>query len=504
MNSNLYSLFEAGFPADRGETFIVMANGYERTYGDLEAISARYAHALVDAGVKPGDRVAVQVDKTPEALFLYVACLRCGAAYLPLNTAYRAAEIDYFLGDAEPTVFVCRPEDADDLSKIAERNHVRTVLTLGKRGDGTLIERAEGRSEVFETAQVSDDDLGAILYTSGTTGRPKGAMLTHRNLSSNAQVLHQAWGFQPGDVLLHILPIFHTHGLFVACNCVLLNGSPMIFLDKFDPDTVIRLLPKATVMMGVPTHYVRLLAEPKFTREITQNIRLFTSGSAPLLAETFEAFEERTGHAILERCGMTETGMNTSNPLDGERRAGTVGLPLSGVEIRICGPDNTPLPVGETGSLEVKGPNVFKGYWRNPEKTKEDFREDGFFITGDMAKIDERGYVSIVGRQKDLIISGGFNVYPKEVEMVIDELSDVDESAVIGLPHPDFGEAVAAVVTLKGGSTDEDAIVAHVKEQLANYKVPKRVFILEELPRNAMGKVQKNVLRDSYKTTFGG
>lgn len=502
MNENLFAILQARFPADRGQTAIELANGTTYSYADLEAQAGRYAALLRQLGVTPGDRVAVQTDKSPNAVFFYLACFQVGAVYLPLNIAYTRNEVAYFLGDAGPKLVVCRPQSEAAIREVAAQAGVPHVLTLDAEGGGTLTDAAKGLAPLRDVAEVGRDDLGAILYTSGTTGRSKGAMLTQGNLSSNAIALHRIWHFQPGDVLLHALPIFHTHGLFVAINTTLLNGGSMIFLPKFDADEMVRLMPKATVMMGVPTFYVRLLAHPGFTRELTQHMRLFVSGSAPLLEETSDAFEQRTGRRILERYGMTEAGMITSNPYDGERRAGTVGFPLPDVEVRIADDEGRVLGVNEIGVLELKGPNVFKGYWQMPEKTASEFRPDGFFISGDVAKIDERGYVHIVGRAKDLIISGGFNVYPKEIELVIDDLPGVGESAVIGVPHPDFGEAVAAVVTRGSDETSEDAIIAACKDNLANFKVPKRVFFVDELPRNTMGKVQKNQLRDAYKDTF--
>ena len=503
MSDNLYALFESRFPADRSAPFIETPDGTAYSYADLEAVSARYANLMADLGVAPGDRVAVQVDKSPQNVFLYLACLRAGAILLPLNTAYQKAEIGYFLGDAEPALFVCRPDRLDAAEAAAAEAGVPHVLSLGQADDGTLAERSRGLSDWFETAPTTADDVAAILYTSGTTGRSKGAMLSHRNLAANAVTLHSVWGFRPDDVLLHALPIFHTHGLFVAINCVLLNGSGMLFLDRFDAATVVRLLPRATVFMGVPTFYVRLLAAPDFDSACCTDMRLFVSGSAPLLEETFNDFQARTGHTILERYGMTETGMNTSNPLDGARVAGTVGPPLPDVEARVCNEAGAILAPNEIGVLEVRGPNVFTGYWRMPEKTKQEFRDDGFFITGDVALIDDRGYVHIVGRAKDLIICGGFNVYPKEIEGFIDAIDGVGETAVIGLPHPDFGEAVAAVITRHGDGPGEDDIIGRLKGELANFKVPKRVFFVDDLPRNSMGKVQKNELRDRYRDTFG-
>jgi malonyl-CoA/methylmalonyl-CoA synthetase len=505
MSDNIYDLFRSRFPTDRTRPFIETEGGSIVTYGDLDERVGCYARLLADLGVVKGDRVAVQVEKSTENIVLYLAVVRAGGVYLPLNPAYTKAEVEYFLTDAEPRVFVCRPETEAALREVADKARVAHVLTLGTAGDGSLPERAKGLDPNFATVPCTLDDQAAILYTSGTTGRSKGAMMSHRNLGSNALVLHEYWGFKPDDVLLHALPIFHTHGLFVATNCVLLNGSSMIFLSKFDADQVLSLLPRATVMMGVPTFYTRLLANPSLTKAAVAHMRLFISGSAPLLADTHKEFSARTGHAILERYGMTETGMLTSNPLNGDRIPGTVGFPLPDVELRVCDDQGKVLGPEEIGVIEVKGPNVFSGYWRMPEKTAQEIKPDGFFITGDVGKVDKHGYVHIVGRAKDLIISGGFNVYPKEVETVIDEIDGVVESAVIGVPHPDFGEAVTAVVLRKPGAAapDEAQVVAVCKEQLANFKVPKRVFFLDELPRNTMGKVQKNLLRDRYGDIFG-
>ncbi len=500
MSDNLYDLFRSRFPADRSRPFIETETGRVYSYADLEAVSGRYARLLSALGVRKGDRVAVQVEKSPEAIFLYLACLRAGAIYLPLNTAYTRHEIEYFVSDAEPGVIVCRPGQED-----AFKAGTAHILSLGQDGEGTLPDRSASLDPNFPTVPAQRHELAAILYTSGTTGRSKGAMLSHGNLASNALTLHSYWGWQPDDVLLHALPIFHAHGLFVATNCVLLNGSAMLFLSKFDVEQVFRLLPRATVFMGVPTFYARLLADPRLNRESCQHMRLFISGSAPLLAETHREFETRTGHAILERYGMTETVMLTSNPLDGDRIPGTVGFPLPGVEVRVTDPETgSVLGVDEIGGIEVKGPNVFSGYWRMPEKTAAEFRPDGFFITGDVGKIDASGYVHIVGRAKDLVICGGYNVYPKEVETVIDAIDGVAESAVVGVPHPDFGEAVVAIVLRRPGSSDvtEPQVIAVCKERLANYKVPKRVFFMDELPRNAMGKVQKNLLRDQHSGLF--
>lgn len=506
MNNNLFETFARRMNARNQSAFIVTPEGRDFTYADALTISAQLAGALIALGVKPGDRVAVQVDKSPEAILLYLACLRMGGVYLPLNTGYTAAEIGYFLGDAEPSLFVCQPEALADARKVANSTNCPQVATLGVNGDGSLMETAT-RAEPFDgIEQRAGTDLAAILYTSGTTGRSKGAMLTHGNLGSNAKTLMETWRFTEADRLIHALPIFHTHGLFVACNVTLMAGASMYFLSRFDVDTVIEAMSGGTTLMGVPTFYTRLLQDDRLTPELTRHMRLFTSGSAPLTAETHREFEKRTGHAILERYGMTETNMNTSNPYDGDRIAGTVGLPLPGVEIRVTDPEtdtHQPLPQGEIGMLEVRGPNVFIGYWRMPEKTRAELLEDGFFVTGDLGLIDERGYVHIVGRDKDLVISGGFNVYPKEVEQLIDEMDTVLESAVIGVPHPDFGEGVTAVIVPQPGARiEETEVINALKSRLAKYKQPKRVFFVDSLPRNTMGKVQKNQLRETYKDIY--
>jgi malonyl-CoA/methylmalonyl-CoA synthetase len=504
-SENLFSLLSSQW-TDASKVAIETNSGKQYRYKDILGITAQFANALKARGVTPGDRVAVQADKSPEALFLYLACLRAGAAYLPLNTAYTEAELDYFLRDAEPQVFVCRPGSSEACSGLCERTGVPNLFTLGTAADGTLADLAGEQLDVFDDVPRSSGDLAAVLYTSGTTGRSKGAMLTHGNLASNAEALIEAWQFTYQDVLLHALPIYHTHGLFVASNVALMSAGSVLFLPKYDPDEIFRLLSRATVLMGVPTFYVRLLDDPRLTREAAAPMRLFISGSAPLLEDTHRGFMDRTGHAILERYGMTETGMNTSNPYDGDRVPGTVGLPLRHVEVRIAHPETgETLGQDEIGMIEVRGPNVFKGYWRMPEKTQAEFREDGFFITGDLGKIDTRGYLHILGRGKDLVISGGFNVYPKEVESEIDALPGVVESAVIGAPHPDFGEGVVAVVVLaKNIDLQEKDIIEALKLRLANYKLPKRVFFADGLPRNAMGKVQKNVLRDAYGDLFRG
>jgi len=495
MNANLYALFERHFPDGAEQPCLVIPNGPVIHYDDLAAASAQVAHALVAAGCRPGDRVAVQVDKDWRVLALYLGCLRAGLVYLPLNSGYQKAELGYFFGDAEPRVIVCT---AERLGVIATLARDATVLTIPE-----LYDRAAAQPTAFDTLERAPDDLAAILYTSGTTGRSKGAMLTHRNLASNGLALVEIWGFTRGDVLLHALPIYHVHGLFVAIHCALLSGSRMLWLPKFDAAEVTVLLPRATVMMGVPTFYSRLLAEPAFDRERCKSIRLFVSGSAPLLAETFEAFRERTGHAILERYGMTEAGMITSNPLEGARVGGTVGKPLPSVDVRIMGEGGRPCGPETIGAVEIRGPNVFAGYWRMPEKTREEFSADGWFRTGDVGEWvgdgPARGYLRLVGRAKDLIITGGLNVYPKEIEERIDEMDGVEESAVIGVPDPDFGEAVAAVVVGKPGHTlTEAAVIAALKGEIASFKVPKRVHFADELPRNAMGKVQKALLRERF------
>ena len=503
MNQNLYALIQSRFPADTSKPFLILPTGRTISYTEADQGAARFAAVLADAGVTPGDRVMVQTDKSPEAVMLYLACLRLGSIYIPLNTAYTPTEVDYFLNDAEPTVLVCRPKSLVALSAIAARAGVTKTFVMDVDGSGSITDAANTATPLEAIANCDSDDLAAILYTSGTTGRSKGAMLSHQNLSSNALTLHEIWAFEDGDILLHALPIYHVHGLFVALHCALMNGSSIHFLDKFDPDTVISLLSQSTVMMGVPTFYTRLLAETAFTSEVSKNIRLFVSGSAPMLAETHVQFTERTGHKILERYGMTEGGMITSNPYDGDRVPGTVGPALPDVEVRICDKEGTPVAVGEIGILEYKGPNLFKGYWRMPEKTAEEFRADGYFISGDNAIMDEDGRVSIVGRDKDLIITGGYNVYPKEIEIEIDQMEGVVESAVIGLPHKDFGEGVTAVIVpTSEDSITEQAVIEALSDKLARFKQPKRVFMVAELPRNAMGKVQKNALRETFNNTF--
>lgn len=500
MNANLYALFASHFPKDKTACCIETERGLLHSWSDLERATAKIANLLTSLKLPKNSRIAAQVEKSPEALMLYLATIRAGYIYLPLNTAYRAAEIEYFIADAEPAVVVCTPQNFGWVSQIAFKAGITQVFTLGENHDGSLLARATPQSDRFETAHKQPDELAAIVYTSGTTGRSKGAMLSHDNLASNAKVLHHYWHWQAGDVLLHALPLFHVHGLFIASHGALLNGSKMIFLSKFDSAQVLKYLPRSTVFMGVPTYYVRLLAEPSFNRTACANMRVFISGSAPMLIETFNAFNQRTGHTVLERYGMSETAMLTSNPYDGKRVGGSVGFPLPGVSLRVVNEGGGPCAVDQIGEIQVKGPNVFKGYWRMPQKTAEEFTSDGYFKTGDVGRLDAAGYLTIVGRSKDLIISGGYNVYPKEIESFIDEIDGVTESAVIGVPHPDYGEAVAAVVVAKpDAALSEAQVIAALKTQIANFKVPKRIFFIADLPRNAMGKVQKNVLREQFK-----
>ena len=507
-NNNLFAALRSAFPAALDSVAIETDNGLCYSWRDLDRATAMMANLLVSLKLPAGSRIAVQVEKSVEALMLYLATLRAGYVFLPLNTAYQSAEIDYFIGNAEPAVVVCAPKNFGWVSKIAFKVGTRHVFTLGDDRSGSLLERAAQCADRHTVAQRGADDLAAILYTSGTTGRSKGAMLSHGNMLSNAMVLKDYWGWKKGDVLMHVLPIFHVHGLFVAVHGALLNGSKMIWMARFDPRRVLEKMPEATVFMGVPTLYVRLLAEPGLNREAARHMRLFIAGSAPLLIETFNEWIARTGHTILERYGMSETVMLTSNPYaadpryanQSERRGGTVGFPLPGVSLRVQSDDGRNMAVGEVGGIQVKGPNVFGGYWQMPEKTQEEFTHDGYFKTGDVGRVDQDGYVSIVGRSKDLIISGGYNVYPAEVEDVINALPGVAESAVIGVPDADFGEVGVAVVIAKAGvSIDPANILQKLKTMLANFKVPKRCYVVAELPRNAMGKVQKNVLRTQYR-----
>jgi malonyl-CoA/methylmalonyl-CoA synthetase len=504
MNANLFSRLFDGLD-DPARLAIETLDGQRISYGDLIARAGQMANALVSRGVKPGDRVAAQTEKSVPGLVLYLGTVRAGAIYLPLNTAYTLNELEYFITDAEPSLVVCDPSRAEGIGAIATKVGAR-VETLGADGNGSLTDAAAAAAAKaeFETVARTNDDLAAILYTSGTTGRSKGAMLTHDNLASNSLSLVDYWRFTDQDVLIHALPIYHTHGLFVASNVTLFARAAMIFLPKFDPELIVKLMARATVLMGVPTFYTRLLQSPALTKESTKHMRLFISGSAPLLAETHREWSARTGHAVLERYGMTETNMNTSNPYDGERVPGAVGHPLPGVSVRVTDPETgKELARDAIGMIEIKGPNVFKGYWRMPEKTKAEFRDDGFFITGDLGKIDAKGSVHILGRGKDLVISGGFNVYPKEIESEIDAMPGVIESAVIGVPHADFGEGVTAVVVCtRGAKVDETSVLKALDGRLAKFKMPKRVIVVEELPRNTMGKVQKNILRDTYSDIY--
>jgi malonyl-CoA/methylmalonyl-CoA synthetase len=503
MNANLFSRLFDGLD-DPARLAIETVEGERISYGDLMARAGQMANVLVNSGVKPGDRVAAQTEKSVAGLVLYLGAVRAGAVYLPLNTAYTLNELDYFITDAEPSLVVCDPSKAEGIGAIAAKVGAK-VETLGAGGKGSLADAAAKAAPAFVTVARADDDLAAILYTSGTTGRSKGAMLTHANLASNSLTLVDYWGFTSKDVLIHALPIYHTHGLFVASNVTLFARASMIFLPKFDPELIIRLMARATVLMGVPTFYTRLLQSPALTKDSTKHMRLFVSGSAPLLADTHREWAARTGHAVLERYGMTETNMTTSNPYNGDRVPGAVGHALPGVSVRVTDPETGKVLGEETiGMLEVKGPNVFKGYWRMPEKTRSEFRDDGFFITGDLGKIDAKGYVHILGRGKDLVISGGFNVYPKEIESEIDAMPGVVESAVIGVPHADFGEGVTAVVVCeKGANVDETSLLKALEGRLAKFKMPKRVIVVNELPRNTMGKVQKNILRDTYSDIYG-
>ncbi len=498
MSNHLYDTLAA---AHAGNTapFIQRAGASDLSFDGFLARAARLAHVLTENGLTPGDRVVVQAPKSVEMVALYIATIQAGGVFLPLNTAYTRDEVAYFVGDAEPKVIVCDPGSAAAMAGLAGQVGA-TLLTLGTDGSGTLTGGLAERPATFDTVQRDPGDLAALLYTSGTTGRSKGAMLTHDNLLSNARTLTSHWRITEGDVLIHALPIFHTHGLFVALNTSLIAGARVHFMPAFDLDAILAALPKATLLMGVPTFYTRLLADPRLTRERAANMRLFISGSAPLLAETHLAFTRRTGHHILERYGMTETNMITSNPYDGERRAGTVGQPLPGVEVRLTNPETgDPVAQAEVGMIEVRGPNVFKGYWRMPEKTAAELRDNGFFITGDLGQVSGDGYLSIVGRAKDLIITGGYNVYPKEIEDVLNDIAGVAESAVFGIPHADFGEAIiAAVVPEKGARPDPETLSHVVADKLARFKHPRRYEIVDALPRNTMGKVQKNVLRDRY------
>lgn len=502
MNANIYAVLARGFGGAQDRCVIDATDGARYSFAELERYSARVASLLASLGVGRGQRVLAQVEKSPQALFVYLGCVRAGCIYVPLNTAYRREELALFMADARPAVVICGMGNLDLVGSLAAEQGIASVFTLEADGSGTLREALRGQPDAFRTSPCRGDEVAAILYTSGTTGRSKGAMITHRNLACNALTLHRLWGFREGDVLLHALPIFHVHGLFVACHCALLNASTMLWLPAFNAARVASLLPRASVYMGVPTHYSRLLAEPGFDRASCRNMRLFVCGSAPLAKRTFEQFLVRTGFAILERYGMTETGMTTSNPLDGERLAGTVGCPLPGVEVRVVDEALHEVPPGTVGQLLVRGENVFCGYWGMPEKTAVDLTEEGWFKTGDLALVDARGYVSIVGRNKDLIISGGLNVYPREVEGAIETMEAVREAAVIGLSHPDLGEAVVAIIVRNpsGSAISAARVIEALRGRIASFKLPKRVFFVDELPRNAMGKVQKAALREHFRS----
>lgn len=502
MTTKIQDMFDGCCSRNRDKVLFERPGRSHLTFSQTQDTARRLASALCELGVLPGDRVAAQVEKSAEAVMLYLACLRTGAVFLPLNTAYTEGEIDYFLRDAEPRLFVCTPETLETYAPRA--SHVLAVESLGTAGDGTVMERAAEAKPQEKAAARTSEDPAAILYTSGTTGRSKGAVLTHGNLASNARALNDTWQFTENDRLIHALPIFHAHGLFVACNMALTSGATMIFLTRFDAEEIINEMANATVFMGVPTFYTRLLKSTRLNSMATAAMRLFVSGSAPLPGKVHTRFAERTGHTILERYGMTETCIIASNPYDGERRVGSVGFPLPQVEFRITNRDTgDALPFGETGAIEVRGPNVFQGYWRMPEKTAAEFHDDGFFITGDLGRIDTDGYLHIVGRDKDLVITGGYNVYPKEIETLIDAMPGVAESAVIGVPHPDFGEGVTAfVVPQPGASIDKTHLLDALSGSLARYKHPKSLIVVDELPRNVMGKVQKNELRDRFADLY--
>ena len=504
MSGNFFEELEPVFAAAADRECLRVPGRSPWSYGDMLQTAGLMAGVLADCGVSAGERVLAQVDKSPQALALYLATLQAGGIYVPLNTAYTHAEVDYFLNDADPRLFVARPgtgHPETSAKRVGGRCSTQ-LLTLGADGTGTLSEAMRGVKPVAGAVSRNAGDAAALAYTSGTTGRAKGAMLTHANVATNAHALRSCWGWRQDDVLLHALPMFHVHGLFIALHCALLGGTPVIFLPRFEAGEVLARLPEATVMMGVPTFYTRLLNHPELDLDRCAGMRLFISGSAPLTEQTFRAWEQRTGHRILERYGMSETIIITSNPLDGARVEGTVGFPLAGVEVRVVDQTGRAAPRGEVGMIEVRGENVFKGYWRMPEKTAEEFRPDGFFITGDLGTMDAEGRIAIVGRDKDLIISGGYNVYPKEVETAIDALAEVVESAVIGVPHPDFGEGVVAVVVPAGAPVEASRLDGALKQRLARFKQPKRVVNVAELPRNAMGKVQKNRLREDYAGLF--
>jgi len=501
-NQNLFDVFFEHFPDDLGKTLLWTPDGVEYSYADVIDESGRMARCLSDLGLKTGDRVTVQVEKSPAFICLYLACLRGGFVFHPLNIDYQLDELVFFVNNAKPSAIVCDPAKEQLFEELTQKTACE-ILTLDNAGEGTLTDASAEMPPAFRTREINASELAVLLYSSGTTGVPKGAKLSHGNLAANTLTLVDSWGFSADDVLLHALPVYHAHGLFVAVGCVLMSGGSMLFIPKFGQDAVITGLPSCTVMMGVPTFYTRLLADPRFDADVTTNMRLFISGSAPLLPETFADFEARTGQRILERYGMTETSMNASNLLDGERRPGSVGPALPGVELRVVNDNDDELPRGKIGNLQVRGPNVFSGYWRTGNEAMNEFTEDGYFRTGDLAMIEEDGYITIVGRNKDMIITGGLNVYPREVESLLDGLPEVAESAVVGVPHPDFGEGVIAVVVPSTKSdTPRVELLTRLRDRMANYKLPKQVFAVDALPRNAMGKVQKNLLRETYANTF--
>ena len=498
VKGNLYTSYKEGFKNNLEGQFLYDDKGLNITYRELDSETAKLANGLKELGLSEGDRVTVQVDKCIEMVYLYLACVRSNIIFHPLNPAYKEKELSYFLDDAKPSLFISNEETISSISDLSLEHSIDHLFVLNNDGSGNFSDISTSEDN-YITVACSDDDIAALLYSSGTTGKPKGIMLSHGNISSNAESLVKAWGFQESDCLLHALPIYHVHGLFVALGCVFMTGSKLKWLKSFDADVVLKSIPECTVMMGVPTYYTRLLKRDLLDSKLTEGIRLFISGSAPLLEETFNEFNQRTNHQILERYGMTETNMNTSNPLKGDRKPGTVGLPLEDVQVRVVDEENNVLSQGEIGNLQIKGPNVFKGYWEMPEKTKEDFSKDGFFNTGDKGLIDEGGYVSIIGRSKDMIISGGLNVYPKEIESLIDKIEGVLESAVIGLSDEDLGEKVVAVIVSEESKTlDEKKVISEIKDQLAGFKAPKEVKFIDQLPRNAMGKVQKNILRETF------
>ena len=498
VKGNLYTSYKEGFKNNLEGQFLYDDKGLNITYRELDSETAKLANGLKELGLSEGDRVTVQVDKCIEMVYLYLACVRSNIIFHPLNPAYKEKELSYFLDDAKPSLFISNEETISSISDLSLEHSIDHLFVLNNDGSGNFSDISTSEDN-YITVACSDDDIAALLYSSGTTGKPKGIMLSHGNISSNAESLVKAWDFQESDCLLHALPIYHVHGLFVALGCVFMTGSKLKWLESFDADVVLKSIPECTVMMGVPTYYTRLLKRDLLDSKLTEGIRLFISGSAPLLEETFNEFNQRTNHQILERYGMTETNMNTSNPLKGNRKPGTVGLPLEDVQVRVVDEENNLLSQGEIGNLQIKGPNVFKGYWEMPEKTKEDFSKDGFFNTGDKGLIDEGGYVSIIGRSKDMIISGGLNVYPKEIESLIDKIEGVLESAVIGLSDEDLGEKVVAVIVSEESKTlDEKKVISEIKDQLAGFKAPKEVKFIDQLPRNAMGKVQKNILRETF------